>query len=83
MLKLGVSQAQNQFTHILNQLVLIVDKKAHKKKAVIIPYEEYEKLLDRATRNSDESQKSSFSQFVGILDKNFQTDDTIYNEIVK
>lgn len=83
MLKLGVSQAQNQFTHILNQLVLIVDKKAHKKKAVIIPYEEYEKLLDRATRNSDESQKSSFSQFVGILDKNFQTDDTVYNEIVK
>ena len=41
MLELGISQAQTQFTQLLNQSVLIVDKKAHRKKAVILPYENY------------------------------------------
>jgi hypothetical protein len=38
MLELGISQAQTQFTQLLNQTVLIIDKKAHNKKAVILPY---------------------------------------------
>jgi len=29
MLELGISQAQTQFTQLLNQSVLIIDKKAH------------------------------------------------------
>ena len=45
MLELGISQAQAQFTKLLTQTVFIVDKKARQKKAVILPYEEYERLL--------------------------------------
>lgn len=41
MLELGISQAQAQFTQLLNQTVLIVDKKVHHKKAVILPYDGY------------------------------------------
>lgn len=82
MLELGISQAQAQFTKLLTQTVFIVDKKAHRKKAVIMPYDEYEKLLKRsATKESVEN--GSFNQFVGILDSNFETDDVRYKEIVK
>jgi hypothetical protein len=49
MLELGISQAQAQFTKLLSQTVFIVDKKAHQKKAVIMPYEEYEKLIKQST----------------------------------
>ena len=65
----------------MNKKVVIVDKKTHRKKAVLIPYEEYEKLLKNSLKNK--SQKSSFDKFVGILDKDFETDDLRYNEIVK
>ncbi|WP_187647548.1 type II toxin-antitoxin system Phd/YefM family antitoxin [Nitrosophilus labii] len=81
MIELGISQAQSQFTKILNKKVVIVDKKTHKKKAVLIPYEEYEKLLKSSLKK--ESQKGSFDKFVGILDKDFETDDLRYKEIVK
>ena len=77
MIELGIAQAQSQFTKILNKKVLIVDKKTAKKKAVLIPYEEYERLL------KNRSHKNSFDKFVGILDKDFETDDARYNEIVK
>lgn len=83
MLELGISQAQSQFTQLLNQTVLIVDKKAHHKKAVILPYEEYTNLLARASNNNETLQDGVFSQFVGVLDDDFKTDDTKYNEIVK
>ncbi len=77
MIELGISQAQSQFTKILDKKVVIVDKKTHKKKAVLIPYEEYEKLL------KNRSLQTSFEKFVGILDRDFETDDARYNEIVK
>ncbi len=82
MLELGISQAQAQFTKILSQTVFIVDKKAHKKKAVIMPYEEYEKLI-KQSGTKENLEKGSFNQFVGILDNAFKTDDMKYNEIVK
>ncbi len=82
MLELGISQAQAQFTKILSQTVFIVDKKAHKKKAVIMPYEEYEKLI-KQSGTKENLEKGSFNQFVGILDNAFKTDDIKYNEIVK
>ena len=82
MLELGISQVQAQFTKLLSQTVLIVDKKAHQKKAVILPYEEYEKLVKQATTKED-LQTGSFNQFVGILDEKFVTNDLKYNEIVK
>lgn len=82
MLELGISQAQAQFTKLLSQTVFIVDKKAHKKKAVIMPYAEYEKLIKQAA-TKESLQSGSFNQFVGILDKDFKTDDEKYQRIVE
>ncbi len=39
MRELGISQAQRQFTKLLNQEVTIVDKKNKAKKAVILPFD--------------------------------------------
>jgi len=82
MLELGISQAQTQFTQLLNQSVLIVDKKAHRKKAVILPYENYIELISKVSQNSEDLQEGSFAKFVGILDNDFQTDDIKYNKIL-
>ena len=82
MIELGISQAQSQFTKILNKLVVIVDKKSHKKRAVILPYEEYQELIARAVDKED-LKKGSFSKFTGMLDDSFKTDDARYNAIVK
>ncbi|MDD5399762.1 MAG: hypothetical protein PHQ93_01055 [Sulfurimonas sp.] len=82
MLELGISQAQAQFTKLLSQTVFIIDKKAHQKKAVILPYEEYEKLVKQST--TKESLKSgSFNQFVGILDNDYEIDDEKYKRVVQ
>jgi hypothetical protein len=83
MIVLGVSQAQAQFTQLLNQSVLIVDKKSHRKKAVILPYDDYLKLIQNTHIEEKELGNSNFSKFVGILDNDFKTDDTKYNKIVK
>lgn len=82
MLELGISQAQAQFTKLLNQTVFIVDKKAHQKKAVIMPYKEYEKLL-KQTIKKENIEEGSFNEFVGMLDNKFTTDDERYKAIVK
>ena len=54
MIELGIAQAQSQFTKILNKKVLIVDKKTAKKKAVLIPYEEYENMPGISTLSRDD-----------------------------
>jgi len=82
MLELGVSQAQANFTKLLNQTVVVVDKKSHLKKAVILPYEEYSSLVARAKSREDVT-NGSFSKFVGILDSEFQIDDPKYRAIIK
>lgn len=82
MLELGISQAQAQFTKLLTQTVFIVDKKAHQKKAVILPYEEYERLI-KASIGREDLQDGSFNKFVGVLDNNFKTDNIKYQEILK
>jgi len=82
MLELGISQAQAQFTKLLTQTVFIVDKKAHQKKAVIMPYEEYEKLLKQSIRK-ESLEDGSFNKFVGMLDNKFEIDDEKYKAIVK
>jgi hypothetical protein len=76
MLELGISQAQMQFTKILNKPTIIIDKKSHQKKAVILPYDEYEKLKKQVDN-------ISFSNYLGMLDSTFQTDDERYKNIVK
>lgn len=82
MLELGISQAQAQFTKLLTQTVFIVDKKAHQKKAVIMPYEEYERLIKQSIRKEN-LEDGSFNKFIGILDNEFRTDDEKYKAIVK
>lgn len=82
MLELGISQAQAQFTKLLNQTVFIVDKKARQKKAVILPYKEYKKLLKQSIKKEN-LEEGSFNKFVGILDNDFATDDEKYKAIVK
>ena len=81
MLELGIAQAQTQFTQLLNQTILIVDKKAHHKKAVILPYEEYIDLLAKASGKTQDLDDGLFSQFIGILDNDFKTSDIKYNKI--
>ncbi len=82
MLELGIAQAQTQFTKLLNQTVVIVDKKAHLKKAVMLPYEEYIKLITQALSKKNLEQ-GSFNQYVGMLDNTFSTNDEKYNKLVK
>ena len=81
MIELGISQAQMQFTKILTEQVMIVDKKNKIKKAVILPYEVYAKLIEKALIREDYLQ-GSFSKFKGVLSKEFRTDDAKYNDIV-
>jgi len=81
MLELGISQAQSQFTKLLNKTAIIVDKKSNIKRAVMMPYEEYRRLMKMASQNSDKN-KGIFDQFVGRLDNEFQTDDSKYHRIV-
>ena len=82
MLELGISQAQTQFTKLLTQTVIIVDKKAHIKKAVILPYDEYASLIKKAS-TKENLENGIFAQFVGILDDKFETNDLKYKEIIK
>ncbi len=82
MLEVSISQAKSEFTKLLNQSVIIVDKKTKDKKAVLIPYEKYMNLLSK--NEIKESLKDGiFSKFVGVLDKDFKTDDEKYQEIIK
>ena len=81
MLELGISQAQAQFTKILNKTVVLVDKKTHKKKAVILPYAEYQKLL-KNSQVQEKVESGAFSEFVGLLDEDFKTDDERYNKVL-
>jgi len=82
MLQLGISQAQTQFTKLLTQTVIIIDKKSHKKKAVIMPYEEY-KSLTKKQPSKHSSNSNVFDQFLGILSKDYATNDKKYNKITK
>ena len=81
MLELGISQAQTQFTKLLTKTVIIVDKKAHIKKAVIMPYDEYMNLMKR-TSQEENMDNGVFNQFAGLLESDFKTDDKKYNKIV-
>jgi len=81
MLELGISQAQSQFTKLLNKTAIIIDKKSNIKRAVMMPYEEYSRLMKMASQNSSKD-KGIFDQFVGTLDNTFQTDDSKYHRIV-
>jgi len=79
MQELGVSQAQVNFTKILNKAITIVDKKTNVKKAVILPYDEYERLMKKIEKKE---KNRPFDKFVGALNRDFKTDDERYNKII-
>ena len=60
---------------------IVVDKKSKVKKAVIMPYAEYQKLL-RNQKKSPTTQ-GAFDEFVGTLSDSFDTDDLRYKKILK
>lgn len=84
MKELSVSQAQKQFTSLLSgtEITTIVDKKSHVKKAVLMSYELYEKLISKQEDLVHE-EKVEIEQFVGLLSDDFKTDDARYNAIIK
>ncbi len=85
MIEMGISEVQNQFTKILSQSVTIVDKKSHKKRAVILPYDVYEKLLLREKKAKLFETDDELEAFVGILkgaDK-LTNQDERYQAIIK
>ncbi len=81
MLELGVSQAQAQFTKLLNKKVMIIDKKTNIKKAVILPYDEYMQLIAK-TKSKKKVKNGIFNKYIGLLDKDFKSDDEKYNRIL-
>jgi hypothetical protein len=82
MLELGISQVQKNFLELLDKIVIIIDRKSHIKKAVILPYDEYRSLLLKANKEVD-LEEGSFSRFIGILDDKYQIEDERYKAIVK
>lgn len=82
MKELSVSQAQKQFTSLLSEVTTIVDKKSHRKKAVLIPYDLYEKLVNNKKSQSPEK-KRALDEFTGLLSNDFKADDARYNAIIK
>lgn len=84
MKELSVSQAQKQFTSLISQLEIttIIDKKSHIKKAVLMPYSLYEKLVSHK-ESLVPDKKIELDQFVGLLSDEFKTDDERYNAIIK
>jgi len=84
MKELSVSQAQKQFTSLLSEpeITIIIDKKSHIKKAVLMPYSLYEKLISKK-ESLVHKEKFELEQFVGLLSDDFKTDDAKYNAIIK
>jgi len=81
MLELGIAQVQAQFTKLLNKTVVIIDKKSHIKKAVIIPYEEYMHLIKKSLPKEN-IDNGVFNKFAGVLDNELKTDDEKYNKVI-
>ena len=81
MLELGIAQAQTQFTKLLTKTAVIVDKKSNIKKAVLLPYDEYIRLVKMSAQNNN-IENGIFNQFVGVLDNEFKTDDSKYHRII-
>jgi len=77
--ELSVSEAQKKFTSLLSETTTIVDKKSHVKKAVLMPYKLYEKLI----KDSKKTKQKDVTQFSGLLSENFETSDARYNAIIK
>jgi len=81
MVELSVSQAQREFTKLLDKSAVIVDRKSKVKKAVILGYEEYRRLVQGQKRREKKAGKG-FERFVGVLSRDSRTEDERYRAIV-
>ena len=80
MLELSIKQVQKQLSGILSETTVIVSDKKHKeKKAVIVPYDDYQKLVHCL----DNKNAGKLDKFVGILSDKFKINDKRYNDILK
>ena len=82
MLEVSVSEAQKQFSKIIQFPTVIIDKKKSSKKAVILPYDVYSELLNKSITKASLT-TGGFADFVGVLDKDFKTNDKKYHQIIK
>ena len=85
MIEMGISEVQHQFTKLLSKSIMIVDKKSHKKRAVILPYEVYEKLALLERKNKVFEADDELDAFVGLLEgaDKLKTEDERYKAIIK
>jgi len=82
---MGIAEVQNKFTKLLSTAVTIVDKKSHKKKAVILPYDMYEKLARTQRREKVFRDDAELDAFIGLLEgaDELDTTDERYKAIMK
>ena len=85
MIEMGIAEVQTKFTKLLSTPVTIVDKKSHIKRAVILPYNVYEKLAKLEQKERVFQEDKELESFVGLLKdkKLLDSDDERYKAIVK
>ena len=85
MLQVGVSEFQNQLTRLLDTEVMIVDKKSHKERAVLLPIDVYKKLEAFRRKATLQQPDLELEAFGGILQgaKKLDTDDARYKAIMQ
>jgi hypothetical protein len=85
MIEMGISEVQHKFTKLLSTAVTIVDKKSHKKRAVILPYEMYEKLARTQRKEKVFRDDAELDAFLGLLEgvDTLKTEDERFKAIVK
>ena len=85
MVEISISEAQSQLTKILDQVTLIIDKKSHKKRAVLLPIDDYEKLIMRQKKEKVFQRDDSIDKYLGILEgaDSIETEDERYKAIIK
>jgi len=69
MIEMGISEVQHRFTKRLSTAVTIIDKKSHKKRAVILPYEMYEKLARTQRKEKVFRKDEELDAFLGLLEE--------------
>ncbi len=85
MIEISISEAQSQLTKILDQVTLIIDKKSHKKRAVLLPIDDYEKLIMQQKKEKVFQRDDSIDKYLGILEgaDSIETEDERYKAIIK
>ena len=85
MIEMGIAEVQSKFTKLLSTAITIVDKKSHKKKAVILPYEMYEKLARTQRKEKVFRDDAELDAFLGLLEgaDRLDVEDERYKAIIQ